>query len=163
MWAGVKAEDINLNWGMFEPLVENVLEHTRGEMSTRDVLCELLAGNWQLWVVGADSSRWGICITHVYDNYQRRFCELVMVSVRPGYTFKEMRAEFDPILCEWALAHDCDALRMITSRKGLRAAVGPEWKEVYVEMERPLCPAAATRTQSRQSPPTNPGADKPHS
>ena len=135
MWAGVAAEDMPANWGILEPLVEQALSYTHGEMTPRDVYCQLLAGHWGLWVSGRDAEHWGIIVTRIYDFFEKRICEIVLLAAKPGYSLKELQKEFQPVLFDWARQQQCDCVRAITTRKGLKAALGSDWKEIYVEME----------------------------
>lgn len=135
MWAGVKPENISANWAMIEPLVEKALAQTRGEMTPRDVYIELLAGNWGLWIVGKDAKNWGIVVTRIYDFFQKRYCEVLLLANREGYSLAEMQNEFLPTLAAFSRERECDALRGVTTRKGFRAAAAHGWKEIYIEME----------------------------
>lgn len=148
MWAGVPKEAIAANWGMFEPLVEKALQQTLGEMTSRDVYVELLAGNWGLWVVGENSEKWGIVVTRIYEFYQKRYCEIVFLANREGYTLEALQKEFLPVVAEFARERECDALRGVTTRKGFRAAAARGWREIYIEMEYDLWPREAAERAS---------------
>lgn len=152
MWAGVQAADVPANWAVIEPLVEQALSFTHGEMTPRDVYCQLLAGHWGLWVSGRDAEHWGIVVTRIYDYFEKRICEIVLLAAKQGYSLKELQKEFQPVLFDWARQQQCDTVRAITTRKGLKAALGPEWKEIYVEMEYDLwarVPAAEAKAAAQ--------------
>ena len=134
MWAGVKRDDLPKAWLVAEPLVEEALLRAHGEFDSRDIYCNLLKADWQLWLVGEASDKLGIVVTRVYELPNIKVCEIVLSTTGDNYKFASLKEEFFPVLKDWATSIGCDRIRA-SGRKGFEKVMGPGWKQIYIEVE----------------------------
>lgn len=115
-------------WPFAEPYIKRALDHSAGELAADDIKWSCMQRDTQLWLVACGDKIVGAATTEIVKYPQRKHAVVLTIA---GSHFTEWVADMDTLLCEWARAHECDALEAHV-RRGLAPKLAPlDYKHLH--------------------------------
>jgi hypothetical protein len=114
-------------WNRIEPMLEKVVKHSEGELTTNHYLDYLMDDKMQLWVAIEDNNI-VMCMVTQFINYPTK--KILRVLSISGERFKELHGRFNGMIEEFALENNCSALEL-WGRKGWKKML-TDWNDSYI-------------------------------
>ena len=122
----VAPEDVAYIWERVAPLLDEVQEHTEGEVESDDFLESLTHGDMQLWIATEGNELHSIMITQIITYPQRKVLRIISIA---GSDFKRLY-QFNEMVESFAIKTGCTSLEL-WGRKGWKKLL-PDWESNYI-------------------------------
>ena len=122
----VAPEDVAYIWERVAPLLDEVQEHTEGEVESDDFLESLTHGDMQLWIATEENELHSIMITQIITYPQKRVLRIISIA---GSDFKRLY-QFNEMVESFAIKTGCTSLEL-WGRKGWKKLL-PDWESNYI-------------------------------
>ena len=122
----VAPEDVAYIWERVAPLLDEVQEHTEGEVESDDFLESLTHGDMQLWIATEENELHSIMITQIITYPQRKVLRIISIA---GSDFKRLY-QFNEMVESFAIKTGCTSLEL-WGRKGWKKLL-PDWESNYI-------------------------------
>ena len=122
----VAPEDVAYIWERVAPLLNEVQEHTEGEVESDDFLESLTHGDMQLWIATEENELHSIMITQIITYPQKRVLRIISIA---GSDFKRLY-QFNEMVESFAIKTGCTSLEL-WGRKGWKKLL-PDWESNYI-------------------------------
>lgn len=116
-------------------MILDIVERSKGRMTERGLLDEILAAETQLWLSYRDGKPEAVVLTEIVNYPDTRTCKLFAVT---GHNRKNW-VGFLPVIEEWARAQGCKAMEAF-ARPGWERDL-PDYKRTHVLLEKDLSDA----------------------
>lgn len=117
----VNVEDIDVLWGMVEPLIEKGLEHTLGGWNVDDIYRALHDRNVRLWITYTDDGKILAAAICEIRKFPQRTVAYILIAA--GKDIELWEAHYESI-GEWAMENGADVLVAYT-RPGIAKRLKP--------------------------------------
>jgi len=135
----IPANRAAIYWAQVKPLIWPAFEQFPGEVSSPEVLQNLLSGKMQLWIAFRDKVLGG-AITQVVPWAEFNSVRIVALG---GEDFEDWREPLDDLFTEFAKVWDCDRVTF-HGRKGWERRL-PNYDLHRIEMFRWVNPSSPTK------------------
>ena len=122
----VAPEDVAYIWERVAPLLDEVQEHTEGEVESDDFLESLTHGDMQLWIATEENELHSIMITQIITYPQKKVLRIISIA---GSDFKRLY-QFNEMVESFAIKTGCTSLEL-WGRKGWKKLL-PDWESNYI-------------------------------
>lgn len=118
---GIPHHMVERMWSFAEPYVKRALDHSAGELDTRDLLQACADRDVQLWLVSTGPRIVGAVTTEIVQYPKKKHLRVITIA---GSAFPEWVGMVDTVLGVWAKSLECDAMEAHV-RKGFVQKLAP--------------------------------------
>ena len=128
-------KDVPFLWHEVKPLIEKALTHSGGEVTSEDILNDILTGENHLWV-GIENKNTIFCagVTEIITRPQKRILYIITFATASGSDY-DLWKDFIHILDDFGSQYECTVIETQV-RKGLARKL--KWDNEYSVITRTI-------------------------
>lgn len=130
----VPPKDIPYVWSEVKPLLDKSLSQQQNELSSKDILKDIMDGDLVLWVGVADKKLFCSGVTEFFHHGQKKSLNIVAFASVSGHDY-ELWKDFIYILEDFGAQYGCTFIEA-TVRKGLAKKL--KWDHEYSVITKPI-------------------------